>query len=46
MEFPARSSTTYNKFLLLGREQVYLDKIKPTLISNKVAGSVLSYKHT
>ena len=46
VKYPGQNSTTSNKILLLGREQVYLDKYKPSLNINKVAGSVMGYKHT
>lgn len=46
VKYPFQNSTTSNKNLLLGKEQVYLDKYKPTLNINKVAGSVMTYKHT
>ena len=35
-----------NKNILLDREQYYLDKYSPSLNTNKIAGSVLGYKHT
>ena len=35
-----------DKRILLDREQHYLDKLSPGLNINKIAGSVLGYKHT
>lgn len=35
-----------NKEILLDREQYYLNKYSPSLNINKVAGSILGYKHT
>lgn len=35
-----------NKKLLLDREQYYLDKYSPSLNINKLAGSMMGYKHT
>ena len=46
VEYPAQNSTTSNKILLLGRKQVYLDKYKPFININRIAGSVMGYKHT
>jgi len=42
----SESSALCYKILLLGKEQAYLDKYKPSLNINKVAGSVMGYKHT
>lgn len=46
VEFPPQNSTTANRTILLAREQVYLDKYKPSVKINKIAGSVMGYKHT
>ena len=35
-----------DKKILLDREQHYLDKLLPSLNINKIAGSILGYKHT
>ena len=43
------SKDTYiliNKKLLLDREQYYLDKYSPSLNINRLAGSMLGYKHS
>lgn len=40
------SSILSNKKTLLSREQFYLDKYSPSLNINKLAGSMLGYKHT
>jgi len=46
VEYPAQNNTTKNKNLLLGREQFYLDKYIPSFNINRIAGSVMGYKHT
>jgi hypothetical protein len=46
VSFPSDYTTTENQKLLLDKEQFYLDKYQPTLNLNKVAGSVMGYKHT
>lgn len=38
--------TYINKGILLDREQYYLNKYSPSLNINKIAGSILGYKHT
>jgi len=40
------SDISINKNILLGREQYYLDKFTPSLNINKLASSILGYKHT
>ena len=41
-----RDDIITNKVILLDREQHYLDKYSPSLNINKIAGSILGYKHT
>lgn len=46
INFPVNNDIPANKKLLLKREQYYLDKYSPTLNINKLAGSMMGYKHT
>ncbi len=40
------SNKNQNRKILLEREQYFLDNIIPSLNTNKVAGSMLGFKHT
>lgn len=46
VNLPSHNTATQNKKLLLDKEQNYFNKYQPTLNINKIAGSVMGYKHT
>lgn len=45
-KLPYKDTNIENKKTLLDKEQYYLDKYSPSLNINKIAGSMLGYRHT